>query len=267
MVPRFLSSLPSCWPQEISLLSSLSELPLPTSHSIWGVLIPQDGQQSKTQLPYSPSPSQLFADSREEGRCPPQWAPTPKVTLGYSLSGKSHQAASPPAPGWLVCVDALDKKGEHSQLPACSAGPEWFFPSKNTGLCFKSCHRDKRVRRMLAIEVKGIWRLWSTHLSSRQPLVTHQGARHVPLLRDSCPPHAQRATAVQDFQWHPPSPMPVFSFIFFLIVKTTYAYCRKFRKWKQKKYPATPPIQRQPLLTIRLLSFQSFFYLFTEIIR
>lgn len=50
MMPRFLSSLPSYWTQEISRLY-LSLIRATISHSILGVLIPQDGHQSRMQLP------------------------------------------------------------------------------------------------------------------------------------------------------------------------------------------------------------------------
>lgn len=75
------------------------------------------GSRVEGSFPNAPSPSQhLWCLWRQAADTQLPWAPTPKVTSGCFLSGKSHEATSPLVPGWLVCLDALGSKGEKSQI-------------------------------------------------------------------------------------------------------------------------------------------------------
>lgn len=113
-MPRFLAPLASCWPQEIGQLYSLSELPL-TPFREFSVL--KVGSRVEGSFPNAPSPSQhLWCLWRQAADTQLPRAPTPKVTSGCFLSGKSHEATSPLVPGWLVRLDALGSKGEKSQI-------------------------------------------------------------------------------------------------------------------------------------------------------
>ena len=247
-MPRFLSLLPSCWPQKVSQLYSSSELPLPALFREF--LFFQMGSRVKCSFLNAPSPSQLLC-------C--LWRQVADTHLSERQCQRPLQAASSvngpvrlPAdwPAWT--------------LPAVH-GAETDLPNMMQALLVQkkvtSPGRHSCVSETLAIQVSGIWRLWSRPQSSCQPLMMYRGVGPVilrgrSLLAYSIPPQCQHL--LWDFQLHPLSPMSVFPFIF-LIAKTMHAHCRKFWKIKAEKNPTYHPIERQSLSIFRLSSFQSFF--------
>lgn len=255
-MPRVLSLLPSCWPQKVSQLYSSSELPLPAP--FWEFLFLKMGSRVKCSFLNVPSPSRLLCCLwRQEA----------------DTQYKEHQCQRP-----LQAASSVD---EAMRLPAdWSAwtllgvqGAETDLPKAMLVLLVQrkvtSPGRHPRVSEMLAIQASGIWKLWSRPQNSYQLLLMYRGAGPV-ILRGrslpacSVPPRSQHL--LWDFQLNPLSLMSVSLLTFFLIAKTMYAHCRKFWKIKAEKNPTYHPIERQSLSIFRLISFQSFFYPFIEII-